>query len=130
MTETEQRTIASNWFKLLNQGELDGLVALYSEHRLSFHPTLWNEHIHSHSRTRDYFVHLMSRKPHVDSFEGVCFDLDERSFLFTGTMKLKVSADDSRKQSSMTTRFSFIWVNERDVCWRIIHHHNSVVPSG
>ena len=130
MTETEQRTIASNWFKLLNQGELDGLVALYSEHRLSFHPTLWNEHIQTYARTRDYFVDFMSREPHIDTFEGVCYGLGERTFLFAGTMKLILSADDDRKQSSMTARFSFIWVNETDDCWRIVHHHNSVVPTG
>ena len=129
MTETEQRTIASNWFKLLNQGELDSLVALYSEHRLSFHPTLWNEHIHSHSRTRDYFVHFMSRKPHVDSFVGICYDLGERSFLFAGTMKLKLSADNEHKKISTRVRFSFIWVNETDDCWRIVHHHNSLAPT-
>ena len=129
MTETEQRTIASNWFKLLNQGELDGLVALYSEHRLSFHPTLWNEHIQTLTRTRDYFVNLMSREPHVDSFEGVCYVLGERAFLFAGTMKLELSSSNNRKKSSITARFSFIWTNEIDDDWRIVHHHNSVVPT-
>lgn len=129
MTEIEQREIASDWFDLLNQRDVDQIVSLYSEDQLSFHPTLWNEHIHARSRARDYFLDFMAKQPRVDSYEGVCYDLSECTFLFAGTMKLELSKDNNHDKSPRLVRFSFIWVLEPDNCWRIIHHHNSVVPT-
>ena len=128
MTETEQLAIASRWFELMNQGDLQQLVSLYSTEQLSFHPTLWNEHIRDCSRVRDYFVDFLARQPKIHSFTGTVFTIRDRNFLYTGSMKLSFTARSVVK-NKLLARFSFVWVREEDNEWRIIHHHNSVAPS-
>lgn len=129
MTEIEQFDIASNWFKLIEQRDLDQIVSLYSETRLSFHPTLWNEHIRDRVRARDYFVSFLAKRPQVLAFEGDFLSLDDRSFLYAGTMTLTLGTHDSNPENRVTARFSFVWTKEDDSQWRILHHHNSVVPA-
>lgn len=129
MTETEQFEIASNWFKQLEQGNLDQLVSLYSDTRLSFHPTLWNEHIRNRARTRDYFVSFLAKRPQVHSFEGEFLGLREHAFLYSGTMVLGLGTQGHDTENLITARFSFVWTKEDDDQWRILHHHNSVVPA-
>ncbi|MYC25864.1 MAG: DUF4440 domain-containing protein [Gammaproteobacteria bacterium] len=129
MTEKEQFEIASNWFKQLDQRDLDQLVSLYSDARLSFHPTLWNEHIRDRSRTRDYFVNFLAKNPRVRSFTGDFLSLDDRSFLYSGTMTLTLGNPNHNTENQVTARFSFVWTKEVDRQWRILHHHNSVVPA-
>ena len=128
MTETEQFEIASNWFKQLEQRDLDQLISLYSDSRLSFHPTLWDEHIRDRVRARDYFVSFLAKRPQVLAFEGDFLSLDDRSFLYAGTMTLKLGSQNQNTESRVTARFSFVWTKEGDSQWRILHHHNSVVP--
>ena len=127
MTETEQIAIADRWFEALKHGNLQRIVSLYSKIQLSFHPTLWNEHIRDHKRVHEYFVEFLSKDPSIDSHTGTLFSLNERSFLYTGTMNLSISSTRG-KEASLVARFSIIWVRENDNEWRIIHHHNSVVP--
>lgn len=129
MTETEQFEIASNWFKQLEQRDLDQLISLYSDTRLSFHPTLWNEHIRDRARAREYFVSFLAKRPHVHSFEGKFLGLGEHTFLYAGTMALGIGKQNHDTKNQITTRFSFIWTKEDDNQWRILHHHNSVVPA-
>ena len=129
MTETEQLEIASNWFKQLEKRDLDGLVSLYSDTRLSFHPTLWNEHIQDRARTRDYFVSFLAKRPQVYSFEGEFLTLGEHTFLHVGTMVLGMGSQNHDTEYQITARFSFVWTKEDDDQWRILHHHNSVVPT-
>lgn len=128
MTETEQFEIASDWFEQLNQRNLEELVALYSDTQLSFHPTLWNEHIRTRTRVRDYFVSFLAKHPRVHSFEGDFLSLDECSFLYSGTMKLGFETQNHIAEDLGTVRFSFLWNKDPDNHWRILHHHNSVVP--
>ena len=129
MPEITHFEIASNWFKQLEQRDLDQLVSLYSDTQLSFHPTLWNEHINDRGRTRDYFVDFFAKNPLVHSVEGEILTLGESCFLYSGTMKLGLGADSHEAQNLVTARFSFVWTKEADNKWRILHHHNSVVPS-
>ncbi|MXZ44981.1 MAG: DUF4440 domain-containing protein [Gammaproteobacteria bacterium] len=129
MTETPHFEIASNWFKQLEQRDLDQLVSLYSDTQLSFHPTLWNEHIYSRARARDYFVDFLAKRPQLHSYEGEILKLGEQCFLYSGTMKLSLGTERRDTPNVVTARFSFIWTKEADNEWRILHHHNSVVPS-
>lgn len=129
MTETAHLEIALNWFKQLEQRDLEELVSLYSDTQLSFHPTLWNEHINDRSRTRDYFVDFLAKNPQVHTFEGEILPLADHYFLYSGTMKLGLGAECHDTQNLLTARFSFVWCKEADDKWRILHHHNSVVPT-
>lgn len=129
MTDTEQFEIASNWFKQLKQGNLDQLVSLYSDTRLSFHPTLWNEHIQDRARAREYFVSFLAKHPQVHSFEGAFLGLGEHTFLYSGTMALGLRTQSHDAENQITVRFSFVWTKEDNNQWRILHHHNSVVPA-
>ena len=129
MTETDQYELASNWFKQLEQRDLEQLMSLYSNTRLSFHPTLWNEHIRDRARAREYFVSFLAKRPHLQSFEGTLLDLGEHTFLYAGTMILRMGNQRQDKKNQISARFSFVWTKEDDDQWRIIHHHNSVVPA-
>lgn len=129
MTESEQFEIASNWFKLLEQRDLDQLISLYSDTQLSFHPTLSNEHIRDRTCARDYFASFLARRPRVHSFEGDFLNLSDNSFLYTGTMTLGLGTEHHDAKNRIAARFSFVWAKADDNHWRIIHHHNSVVPA-
>lgn len=128
MTKTEQFEIASNWFEHLKQRNLEQLVSLYSDTQLSFHPTLWNEHIRNRARARDYFISFFAKRPRVHTFDGDFLSLGERAFLYSGTMKLEFETQNHDTKDLGTVRFSFVWAKGPDNHWRITHHHNSVVP--
>ncbi|MXW08072.1 MAG: hypothetical protein F4Z87_08160 [Gammaproteobacteria bacterium] len=55
--------------------------------------------------------------------------LDDRSFLYSGTMTLTLGNPNHKPENQVTERFSFVWTKEVDRQWRILHHHNSVVPA-
>ena len=129
MTNKEHIEIASGWFESLNQGDVKQLVSLYSNTQFSFHPTLWNEVIRTRARARDYFVDFLAKQPRVHSYDGEPVSLSDHKFLYTGVMTLSFEVDNHDSDHLIKARFSFIWGNEGDNQWKILHHHNSVVFS-
>jgi len=113
-----------NWEACLNNGDLDGIVDLYSSNAVLW-GTFSNIIRDSPALIREYFESLYSNQDlkvvfgvsNVRTLEDVEIHSGEYEFSYKDGEKVKCPA-----------RFSFVLNKDKDGQYKIIDHHSSIVP--
>lgn len=123
---TNPEPILKKWMKAVNEGDLEGLLALYDENAVLI-PTFSNRLFSSRENIRDYFAKLCGR-------EELSIALHEKT-LIVQTIKDDVYALNGiycwrfaidGEMLSFEARFSYLLDMARQR--PIIHHHSSQIP--
>lgn len=126
MKKLNPNELLNEWAGLVNDRNLDGVLATYDENAVLI-PTFSNRLLNTPARIREYFVTLCSR-------EGLALSLHERPRVITpihgglhalaGIYRWRFSVED--EPLDFEARFTFVLDLERPA--PILHHHSSQVP--
>ena len=126
MKTLDPNELLNEWAGLVNDRNLDGVLAAYDENAILI-PTFSNRLLNTPARIREYFVMLCSR-------DGLVLSLHERPRVITpirgglhalaGIYRWRFSVED--EPLDFEARFTFVLDLERPA--PILHHHSSQVP--
>lgn len=119
--------IPKKWSDLLNDGDLEGVLALYEENALLM-ATFDAQPLVQPSLRRKYFENFMGRTGagvEVDESSLHCIRLSANIYQATGLYTFFY--EDTDVLVRQNARFTFIVSNE--VSSLILHHHSSLVPN-
>ena len=115
------------WNAALQTKDQRTVAGMYSATKLSFLPTVSPKHVTSLTSTQDYFEAFVQKSPFgTITDDQVQVYNDGNTYLHSGMYTFELGQDD--KRTSVSARFSFVWVKEGDD-WKITHHHSSVCPA-
>jgi hypothetical protein len=126
MTNQNPNDLLIEWAQLVNERQLEGVLALYDESAVLI-PTFSNRLLNTPERIKGYFETLCSR-------EGLVLSLHEKPRLVTpaggglyalsGIYRWRFAVED--EPLDFEARFSFVLDLERRA--PIVHHHSSQIP--
>lgn len=126
MNTKNPNDLLNEWARLVNERNLDGVLATYDENAVLI-PTFSNRLLNTPARIREYFETLCSR-------EGLALSLHERPRVITpisgglqalaGIYRWRFAVED--EPLDFEARFTFVLDLERPAS--ILHHHSSQIP--
>lgn len=121
----EANQILDEWQRSLNQGDLENIVRLYSDEAVlwgTFSDTLRD----SPGLIREYFEKLLEKDGLRVEWGTMCTRSCDGFHLYSGTYAFSYV---EAKPVTVPARFTFVIGRDKDVGFRILTHHSSLVPS-
>ena len=115
----------SKWNAALQTGDSQQVAGLYANDA-TFLPTLSEEFKRGYNGIEAYFTHFLQKKPVCEIIEEEIQPLGSNSYLHSGLYNFSIGPNDNRQV--VEARFSFVWKQNDQDEWKIIHHHSSVKP--
>ncbi len=115
----------SMWSDAVKAGDLEKVAKLYTENA-TFLPTFSKEFKKGQEGAEEYFKHFLEKNPIGEIIEEEVQTLGYNFYLHSGMYNFEVGPDDDRQ--IMEARFSFVWEQNEQGEWKIIHHHSSAKP--
>jgi len=115
----------SRWSDALLTKDPAQVARLYAEDA-TFLPTVSGEFKKGQSGAETYFEHFLEKNPIGEIIQDEIQDLGPACYLHSGMYNFEVASDNNRQ--IVEARFSFVWKQNQQGEWRIVHHHSSVKP--
>lgn len=115
------------WNEALKTGNSATVAELYTE-TATFLPTLSGEFKQGKSAVEEYFKHFLEKIPTGEIIEEEVQTLGPDCYLHSGMYNFTLGLSDG--QQIVEARFTFVWKQDDQGEWKIIHHHSSVKPRG
>lgn len=118
--------ILKQWMDAVNSGDLEGLLALYSDHAVLI-PTFSSRLLNQPEKIRDYFQKLAGREDLSIALHEktvITQPIHENVISLCGIYCWRFSVDG--ELLSFEARFSYVL--DLDADQPIIHHHSSQIP--
>ena len=125
LTSTAQ-TNFSLWAQALETQDPQVVANLYDENAL-FLATRSPEFKKDHTGVIRYFSQFLLRKPVVRIVEEEVKELSATCYLHTGFYDFDCEIEG--QQQTVHARFTFVWEQNEEGDWKIVHHHSSAVPT-
>ena len=113
------------WNAALATGDAQVVAQLYTD-RSTFLPTLSRDFKKGQAGAEEYFLHFLQKKPVGRVTEEEVEPLGPFSYLHSGKYEFTVGPDEKREEVS--ARFSYVWKQNKEGEWKIVHHHSSLEP--
>lgn len=113
------------WNNALLSKDPKKVSALYSEN-CTFLPTLSPDFKKGLAGTEDYFAHFLLKNPTGKVISEAVQEITENTYVHSGMYDFTVGPENKREV--VQARFSFIWQQDKNQEWKIIHHHSSLKP--
>lgn len=127
--ENREKEIArenfSMWSDAVETGYPKKVAELYAE-SATFLPTVSEEFKKGQEGAEEYFKHFLEKNPIGEIIEEEVQTLGDNFYLHSGMYNFEVGPDNDRQ--IMEARFSFVWEQNEQGEWKIIHHHSSAKP--
>lgn len=94
-------------------------------------PTLSNEPATDFASKVDYFTDFMARHPRVISVDESFLrwaSTAHDTAINSGLATLETTDKTTGAKSTVYVRFTFVYQKQEDGTWKIIEHHNSMMP--
>ena len=114
-----------NWNKALIAGDPKQVAEFYAADT-TFLPTVSGEFKRGQAGAEEYFKHFLEKKPAGEIITGEVQILGPKSYLHSGMYNFEVDLNGGRE--TVKARFSFVWRQDDQGVWKIIHHHSSLKP--
>jgi uncharacterized protein (TIGR02246 family) len=126
----DKKEVAKKNFELWNNALLSGnpkkVAELYAEDA-SFLPTMSGKFEKDQAGAEKYFQHFLEKHPSGEIIQDEVQIIDPKNYLHSGFYNFKVD-DGQGGRETVQARFSFVWRQNEQGEWKIIHHHSSVKP--
>lgn len=123
------RQIASTnftrWQQAVAAGDPKVVAALYAPD-LTLLPTMAPNVITNRAGAEEYFIFFGQRNPTVEILEEHVSPAGDKSYVHAGVYRFMLGPQDNREP--FDARFSFVWQQNDDGDWQILHHHSSRIP--
>jgi hypothetical protein len=122
------RAVLDRWVQHVNTGELDNILALYSEHATLL-PTFSSGRLRTPEERRRYFVALAGRpqlQVVVRENSVTVYPVSETAAVIVGLYTFQFELD----QQLMNFESRFTFVVDTAAAAPILHHHSSQIPRG
>ncbi len=115
----------SHWNEALSTGDPAKVAEFYAENA-TFLPTVSGEFERGPAGAQNYFEHFLKKRPSGEIVQEEIQVLGPDCYLHSGMYNFEVGPDNHRQ--NVKARFTFVWRQDPQGEWRIIHHHSSVRP--
>ena len=116
-----------SWNNALQTGDPKKVAEFYADDA-TFLPTVSGEFKRGQTGAEEYFKHFLEKKPTGEIVEDEVQTLGPNRYLHSGFYNFEVD-NDSGGRKIIEARFSFIWIENSEGEWKILHHHSSVKPN-
>lgn len=119
------RELVTQWCEAIGMRNPDRITELYSDDAVLI-STLNNDALRSLLAIHKYFSMLTQRADlRVTMLEQDCRMIDANTAMLTGSYVFRFTENDA--EVKLPARYTFI-CQQRDLQWRILHHHSSQLP--
>jgi len=115
----------SMWNNAVETKNPEKVAELYAENA-TFLPTVSEDFKKGQEGAEEYFKHFLEKNPIGEIIEEEVQALGNNFYLHSGMYNFEIGPDDDRQ--IMEARFSFVWEQNEQGEWKIIHHHSSAKP--
>lgn len=115
----------ARWEAAVSSGDPKVVAALYTDN-LTLLPTMAKTVMTDYAGAEKYFAFFGSFNPTVKMLEEHVVSISDRAYLHCGVYQFMLDRDGERKP--LDARFTFVWVQDEQGEWKILHHHSSAIP--
>ncbi len=123
-----KKIVHENFFQwsetLLTRDPME-VAKLYTEDA-TFLPTVSSKFEIGQSGAETYFKHFLEKNPVGEIKEYKIQTIGSDCYLHSGMYNFEVGPDNERE--IVEARFTFVWKQDEEGAWKIIHHHSSIKP--
>jgi len=117
----------SVWNDALKTKKPEIVAALYAKDA-TFLPTVSGKFKKGQVGAEKYFEHFLEKNPAGKIIEEEVQTLGRDCYVHSGMYNFEVGPEDNRE--TVEARFSFVWMQNDQGEWKILHHHSSLKPKG
>ena len=115
----------SMWNDAVKIGDSKKVAALYAKDA-TFLPTISGEFKKGQIGAEEYFKHFLEKNPIGKIIQEKSQIIGINCYLHSGMYNFEIGPENNRQ--IIEARFSFIWKQNSQREWKIIHHHSSMKP--
>ena len=131
LEEKNKEQIARENFAFWNNALLScdpkKVAELYTQDA-TFLPTMSGEFKKGQNGAEEYFKHFLEKHPTGEVVSSEVQILGPKSYLHSGMYNFEVDNSKGGRETA-EARFSFVWVQNIQGEWKILHHHSSMKPA-